>query len=100
MGKGHIVEAQEPDYKSSIAAMAAIIRGPEDHGIPPLSPEAAIDGQLDKVYVTVTTEDLLLYNHGEEPGTLKTPQGEIEVPPHAVISLPRAGSSTPPQAPH
>ena len=99
MGKGHIVEAQEPSYVSSIAAMAAIIREPEDHGIPPLSKEAAIDGQIDKIYVTVTTEDLLLYNHGDEPGTVKTPHGEIEVPAHAVISLPR-GTSTPPKAPH
>jgi hypothetical protein len=100
VGKGHIVEAQEASYKSSIAAMAAIIREPADHDIPPLSKAAAIDGQLDELYVTVTTEDLLLYNHGDQPGTMKTPQGEIEVPAHTIISLPRADSSPPPKAPH
>ena len=99
LGKGHVVKAQDPTSMSSVAAMAAIIREPEDYGIAPLSEEAAIDGKMDRIYVTVTTEDLLLYNHGDQPGTVKTPQGEVEVPAHAIISLPRGGS-TPPKTPH
>ena len=98
LGKGHVIKALEPTPMSSIAAMAAMVRQPEKYGIPPLSEEAAMDGKMDKIYVTVTTEDLLLYNHGDQPGTVKTPQAEVEVPAHAIVSVPRR-ASTPPKAP-
>ncbi len=89
MGKGYVVEAQKTTFLSSIDAMASMIREPDAYGIPPLSKEVAMDGRRDEVYLTITTEDVLLYNHGDEPRKLMAPQGEIEVPAHAIISLPR-----------
>lgn len=95
VGKGYVVEAQESTVMSSIEAMAVLITEPIKYGIPPLSKEVAMDGQLDKIYVTVTTEDLLLYNHGDQPRTVKSPHGEIQVPANAIISLPRKASDLP-----
>lgn len=92
VGKGYVVEAQESTVMSSIEAMADLITEPEEYGIPPLSKEVAMDGRMDKIYVTVTTEDVLLYNHADQPRTVKSPRGEIEVPANAIISLSREAS--------
>lgn len=43
----------------------------------------------DNVYVTVTTQDILLYNHGNEARTVTTPAGDVEVPGHTIVLVPR-----------
>ncbi len=89
VGQGHVVVATGHQATSVPEALAAIIREPGKHGVPGLSPEASIDARADQVYVTVTTEDLLLYNHGGVDATVQTPQGTVEVPAHSIVSVKR-----------
>ena len=70
--------------------MAAVIQEPALFGVPGLSPEASVDVKPDNVYVTVTTRDILLYNHGDTTHTVTTPTGkDVEVPGHGIVSVPR-----------
>ena len=42
-----------------------------------------------QLYTTVTTRDVLLYNHGDGEQTVSGPDGPITVPPHTILALPR-----------
>ena len=89
VGKGHVVASHNAGAESVESVLGEIITRPDRHGVPGVSAEAAIDGQTDLLYVTVTTEDILLYNHGDEARTAQTPQGAVEVPAHSIVSAPR-----------
>ena len=89
VGKGYVVEAMGQGAGALCEALSAVIKRPADYGVPSLSPWAAVDGVADQLYLAVTTEDALLYNHGDTDRTVETPAGPVEVPAHTIISVPR-----------
>jgi len=89
IGKGHLVEAAGTEAPEVAAALAELIGHPADHGVPGLSAAASIDGRADQLYVTVTTDDILLYNHGDESRSVDTPAGTVEVAGHSIVSAGR-----------
>ena len=89
IGDGAVIQSTSIRAESVATLLAAVIREPASFGVPGLSPEASLDAQMDNVYLTVTTRDLLLYNHGDMARTVTTPAGTVEVPAHTVFSVPR-----------
>lgn len=87
VGDGAVLQSTSIRADSVSEALAEIIRNPAAFGVPGLSPEASIDAKADQVYLTVTTTDLLLYNRGDAARTLAAPNGEIEVPPHTIVTV-------------
>ena len=88
VGEGHIAMAIGTMAETTAQALGALVRSPDKYGVPPLSPEAAADAQEDLVYLTVTTKDILLYNHGSEDKVIKLPTGDVQVPAHTIVSAP------------
>jgi hypothetical protein len=85
IGKGHVIEAS-----GNIAdALAAILKEPDRYSIPPISPDTAVGCRLDQLYATVTTTDLLLYNHGDEAVEIMRQGGPVRVPGHSIVSVGR-----------
>lgn len=91
VGAGWVVEASVGGADGVASALGELIRRAEEYGVRPLRPELAAGSHRDQVYLTVTTTDLLLYNHGGEAVTLDLPSGPVEVPGHAIVSVPRHG---------
>jgi Beta-galactosidase len=89
VGSGAVVQSANETAESVADVLAALISDPAAFGVPGLSPEAAVDAKPDAVYVTVTTRDILLYNHGDTPRTVSTPAKAVEVPAHTIVSVPR-----------
>lgn len=89
VGKGHVVVALGVDAASVGEAVGALIRSPGRYGVPAMSPEASADGKADLVYVTVTTTDVLLYNHGSEAVDVELPTGTVTVPGHEIVRVVR-----------
>jgi len=87
IGDGAIIQSTSSRAESVATVLAAVIQEPAPFGVPGLSPEASIDAQPDNVYVTVTTRDILLYNHGDMARTLTAPTGPVEVPAHTIVSV-------------
>ena len=88
-GDGAVIQSTSIRAASVADVMARIIREPASFGVPSLSPEASIGAQPDNVYVTVTTQDILLYNHGDTARTLTTAAQAVEVPPHTILAVQR-----------
>lgn len=89
VGDGCVIQSTSRKPESVATLLATILREPASLGVSGLSPEASIDGQPDDLYVTVTTEDILLYNQGDETRTISTPSETVEVPPHKIIIVRR-----------
>lgn len=89
VGEGAVVQSASPKADSVATVLAKVIQEPASFGVPGLSPEASVDARPDNVYVTVTTRDILLYNHGDTAHTVAMPTGPVEVPAHAIISVQR-----------
>jgi hypothetical protein len=89
VGDGAVIQSTSIRSDSVATALAAVIREPATFGVPGLSPGASIDAQPDSVYLTVTTRDILLYNHGDTARTVTTPAGAVDVPPHTIIAVGR-----------
>ena len=89
IGDGAIIQSTNDEAESVAEVLAAIIQEPASFGVPGLSPEASVDAKPDNVYVTVTTQDILLYNHGDEAHTVAMPAGDVEVPAHSIVSVPQ-----------
>lgn len=89
IGDGAIIQSASTRAESVAALLAALIREPGGFGVSGLSPEASVDAQSDEVYVSVTTRDILLYNHGDKTHTVSMPSGPVEVPAQAIVSVPR-----------
>jgi len=89
IGGGAVIQSTSNRAESVATALAAVIQEPVSFGVIGLSPEASIDAKPDNVYVTVTTRDILLYNHGNTARTVATPAKTVEVPAHAIISVQR-----------
>jgi hypothetical protein len=87
VGKGCVVEAVGSGPGPVAEALGAIVKGPNEYGVAALSAEAAVDGEADQVYVAVTTEEILVYNHGDVAKIVETPQGEVEVAGHTIVSV-------------
>ena len=88
-GKGWVIQGANGGANSTVTALSQLILAPETFRLPPLPPELASDGCLDLVYLTVTEDELLFYNHGSEPRVKPSPQGQIKIPPHSIVSVPR-----------
>ncbi|MCC6145680.1 MAG: beta-galactosidase [Candidatus Hydrogenedentes bacterium] len=89
IGEGAVIQSESTRPISVAPLLAALINAPAKFGVPGLSPEASLDARSDKVYTTVTTKDILLYNHGDTAQTVTTPASDIEVPPHTIVSVGR-----------
>ena len=89
-GDGRLIEAAGIAPRDTAAALAAVLRNPTAHGVRDLSPETALDAEEDAVYLTVTETDLLYYNHGNQPRTVRTPGGTAEIPAHAIVRIEKA----------
>lgn len=89
IGDGAVIQSTSNRAESVAEVLAAVIQKPALFGVPGLSPEASVDAKPDNVYVTVTTQDILLYNHGDEAQTLTMPTRTVEVPAHTIVSVPR-----------
>ncbi len=87
IGDGAVIQSTSTRAESVATVLAKVIQEPASFGVPGLSPEASVDAKPDSVYVTVTTQDILLYNHGDTAQTLTTPSGAVEVPAHAIVSV-------------
>ena len=88
IGNGAVIQSTSDRAESVAEVLAVVIQEPALFNVPGLSPEASIDAQPDNVYATVTTQDILLYNHSDTPHTMTTPAGEVEVPVHTIVSAP------------
>lgn len=89
IGEGAVIQSASPRAESVATVLVEVIRAPASFGVSGLSSEASIDAQPDNVYLTVTTRDILLYNHGDMAHTVATPTGTVEVPAHTIVSVPR-----------
>lgn len=89
IGDGAVIQSTNDKAESVAEVLAAVIQEPASFGVPSLSPEASVDAQPDNVYVTVTTQDILLYNHGDTTHTVTMPAGAVEVPAHTIVSVQR-----------
>ena len=89
VGTGHVVEAGDNTPTGLARALTAILKEPGRYGVPPVSPETQLDCELDQLYVTVTTTDVLFYNHGDTERQVETRAGRVSVPGHAIMSVAR-----------
>lgn len=89
IGDGAVIQSASPKAESVATLLAKVIQDPASFGVYGLSPETSIDAQPDNVYVTVTTRDILLYNHGDTARTVATPAKTVEVPANTIVSVPR-----------
>jgi hypothetical protein len=89
LGRGRVVVALGVDAASVAEAVGALIHSPQRYDVAALSPEASVDGKADLVYVTVTTADILLYNHRSEAADVELPTGTVTVPGHEIVSVGR-----------
>lgn len=89
IGEGWLVEAAVAGAEGVADAVGELIRNAEDYGIEPFRPELAAGSLRDQVYLTVTTTDILLYNHGDAAVTVDLPGGPVEIPGHDIVSVPR-----------
>jgi hypothetical protein len=87
VGDGWVVEATAGGPDGMAAALGELLRNGEAHGIEPLRPELAAGSHRDDLYLTLTTTDVLLYNHGDDPVMVNLPQGAVEVPGHTILSV-------------
>ncbi len=99
VGAGAVIHSASNRAESVAAVLAAVIREPASFGLPGLSPEASIDARPDSLYLTVTTGDILLYNHGDTARTMATPGGDVEVPARTIVSVRRQEESKAAAAP-
>jgi hypothetical protein len=89
VGKGAVVCATAAGVGGLLAAVQAVLRTPGTLGLEPVvSDAAAADAVEDKLYLAVTTTDILLYNHGDEDLSIDLPQGPVDVPAHDMVSVP------------
>jgi len=86
-GRGTIIQSDSKRAVSVAPVLAEVIRDPKSFQVSGLSPEASIDTQPDLVYVTVTTKEILLYNHSSASVTKVTPVGAVDIPPHTISSI-------------
>lgn len=90
IGDGAVIQSTSKRAESVAQVLSAVIQEPASFGVPGLPPEASMDANPDNLYVTVTTRDILLYNHGDEMHTVTMPTGkDVEVPGHTIVSVPR-----------
>jgi hypothetical protein len=87
VGDGWVVEATAGGPDGMAAALGELLRNGEAHGIEPFRPELAAGSHRDDLYLTLTTTDVLLYNHGDDPVMVNLPQGAVEVPGHTILSV-------------
>ena len=88
VGKGAVVEAARRGTEGIALAVEGLLRDPEGLGVTPLSDQARSDARRDGLYLAVTTTDVLLYNHTGDARTLELQGQTVEVPGHAIVSVP------------
>jgi len=86
MGRGHIVECAGTSGEAVAEGLRAALRQPIGR---PVLPEALAAADAPLLYAAVTTEDALLYNHGDAEAQAVLPSGEVTVPAHSIVSVPR-----------
>lgn len=89
IGNGWLVESTVGGAGGLADALAALIPNAPDYGIPPFRPELAAGAPRDGLYLTVTTQDLLLYNQAGEAVTVTLPAGPVTVPSHDIVTVAR-----------
>lgn len=89
VGSGAVIAAAGPEPARVAEALCAISETLAGLALPALSPDASADLRLDGVFVTVTSQDVLLYNRNGEARSVTLPSGGVEVPAHGIVSVPR-----------
>ncbi|HQK93076.1 MAG TPA: beta-galactosidase [Armatimonadota bacterium] len=90
VGRGTVLEAVRAASEGIALVVEALLRDPEAFGVAPLTEEARADGKRDGLYLAVTTTDVLLYNHTSEARAIELGGRAVEVPGHAIVSVPRS----------
>jgi hypothetical protein len=89
VGAGAVISSMNADATSVADTLVTLVRTPEGGTISGLSDEASLDGQIDRLYVTVTTQDVLIYNGSGVSRAIDIGGAHRDVPPHSIVSVPR-----------
>jgi len=89
VGGGAVISSMNAGATSVADAVAGLIQTPGGRALAGLADWASLDGRIDQVYVTVTTEDVLIYNGAGNARTIDVSGARIDVAPHSIASVPR-----------